>query len=709
MIRGEQGALQERLLQSDGRSVEQHEVEQEAEDNGDFHGQSEKETMQAMRGSVSFGDSEECEEQNRMPESPEAEELPVRAIRSGGSLHSEERPPATYRKGGSLLRSATAAFVDPKDLEGRSIDRMRTFVAGRFQRGMSLRSDDTQDSDYSLDSVLEREWYRKIFDVAYFMEEQYWFCYLGYLILAMFIGTIAFLIADPNMNPWDAFFAAACSVSQSGLATVNWSEQKTAVHIVSVFLIFAGSMPLLTLWPVLLRRHSFRQQVSIEALEGARTHKRTRARQAVEYQALGKCVVLVLMNWFVIQLVGTCIISLHAVWDKDVSERLDELGLHPWWHGFYLSVSAYQNNGLALTPTSVEPLRDQPVPLLVVAFLILMGNTCFPIVMRLTATLRHSTLRPGSDRRAYSFLLEHPRRCFTHMFPAVQTLWLLVVAGALLAVQTFVFVQQNYDMPVAADMTWLDLVLNGFFQAASSRTAGLNSVDIQALTAATVFLLLVCMYISSSPTVVIMKYSADRNDSLELDITGRPEGHEEVDAEKETVGSQAKRHLYQHATILIFFTFLIFCFERQPFLDSVTRTCEYGEKQLYADYSAIKVFFEVASAYGTVGLSLGYRSSPASFSGSLSRASQVLLVWMMILGRLRGLPESIDPSVAFTMREHDDHTAFIAVHEDGLPSTTCQAASQGRDRFNRPSVRGSSRESPSRPPVAEELHSPASG
>eukprot|EP00913_Durusdinium_trenchii_P028590 g26813.t1 len=67
-----------------------------------------------------------------------------------------------------------------------------------------------------------------------------------------------------------------------------------------------------------------------------------------------------------------------------------------------------------------------------------------------------------------------------------------------------------------------------------------------------------------------------------------------------------------------------------------------------------EVLFEILSAYGTCGLSLGYENQTFSFSGVWSDASQMLLVATMILGRLRGLPDSIDASVRMAMPTSDD-------------------------------------------------------
>ena len=65
--------------------------------------------------------------------------------------------------------------------------------------------------------------------------------------------------------------------------------------------------------------------------------------------------------------------------------------------------------------------------------------------------------------------------------------------------------------------------------------------------------------------------------------------------------------------------------------------------------SSWEVLFELLSAYGTCGLSLGFENQVFSFSGVWSEASQMLLVVTMLLGRLRGLPDAIDASVRMAM------------------------------------------------------------
>ncbi|CAD7961511.1 unnamed protein product [Amoebophrya sp. A120] len=101
-------------------------------------------------------------------------------------------------------------------------------------------------------------------------------------------------------------------------------------------------------------------------------------------------------------------------------------------------------------------------------------------------------------------------------------------------------------------------------------------------------------------------------------------------------------------------------------------TQNFGEPVANNDVPFFKLIYEIISAYGMVGYSLSggkvlqvspaqlpngefierlvlYVDNPASFSASWTAWSKIWLCIVMLLGRLRGLPDSIDPSVAMTM------------------------------------------------------------
>jgi len=563
-----------------------------------------------------------------------------------------------------------------------------------------------QDSDFSnyVDRVVSREWYKQGFFVEYFIEERFYYCFVAYICTTIFTGAVVMFLLEPGLEFMDALFSAACSFTQSGLASLDWHKLGTQTHVVSLILMFLGSMPLLTLVPVLLRRQSFRRQMEWEqkACEEASGtseifhttfEERLRKRQTLEYMALGKVLKMVLGFIFMSHLFGFLVIYICAVGDAAFLQQLENWKVGPAWHSFYLVVSSFQNNGLTLMPDSVESLNRKPVPLMASAMLILIGNTCFAICIRLIASVMlKCTRRDSQDRKAYTFLLEHPRRCFTHLFPPEHTLWLCMVLFFLTGSQIACFLMEEWNSAALNGMGPWDKVWNAVYQGVTSRTAGLNSVDINGLSAATTFLMCVCMYISTSPTVVTMRLSSLID---EVDITGHLEGVDDsfvAGLQRQeskggtgkqgpdgtsSVRDQAKRYLLQDVTYLVLMTFFILVFEKSKLDASIQSSCKLGTSgevyQAYGDFSVYKVVFEVISAYGTVGLSLSFRRSPASFSGSWTRASQLLLIFAMVLGRLRGLPDSIDPSVSFTMSISGKHTGFVRM-----------AASNGSSQINTP-------------------------
>jgi hypothetical protein len=57
------------------------------------------------------------------------------------------------------------------------------------------------------------------------------------------------------------------------------------------------------------------------------------------------------------------------------------------------------------------------------------------------------------------------------------------------------------------------------------------------------------------------------------------------------------------------------------------------------------LIFELSSAFGTTGHSLGCPGSTLSLSGEFNPFSKLLIILCMLIGRHRGLPRSVDPAV----------------------------------------------------------------
>lgn len=62
-------------------------------------------------------------------------------------------------------------------------------------------------------------------------------------------------------------------------------------------------------------------------------------------------------------------------------------------------------------------------------------------------------------------------------------------------------------------------------------------------------------------------------------------------------------------------------------------------------FSVFNIIFEVVSAYGTVGISVGIPRDAYSFSGAWHTGSKLVLCLVMLRGRHRGLPVALDHAV----------------------------------------------------------------
>lgn len=118
-----------------------------------------------------------------------------------------------------------------------------------------------------------------------------------------------------------------------------------------------------------------------------------------------------------------------------------------WW-GFFTAGSAFADLGFTLTPDSMVSFQSASWPLFFMSFLIIIGNTGFPIMLRVIIWCTSKWVPAGSGiYEETKFLLDHPRRCFTLLFPSVATWWLLGILVVLNAVDLIFF--------IILDVSWM--------------------------------------------------------------------------------------------------------------------------------------------------------------------------------------------------------------------------------------------------------------
>lgn len=117
------------------------------------------------------------------------------------------------------------------------------------------------------------------------------------------------------------------------------------------------------------------------------------------------------------------------------------ISTHPDFRGIFTPASLFNDLGFTLTPNSMLSFQEAVLPLLLGSFLIIIGNTGFPCMLRLVIWVASSLVPEKSGiGDELKFLLDHPRRCFTLLFPTNATWWLFWILVVLNGVDLVFFI-----------------------------------------------------------------------------------------------------------------------------------------------------------------------------------------------------------------------------------------------------------------------------
>ncbi|KAI0023199.1 potassium transport protein TRK1/TRK2 [Xylariomycetidae sp. FL0641] len=307
-------------------------------------------------------------------------------------------------------------------------------------------------------------------------------------------------------------------------------------------------------------------------------------------------------------------------------------GINKTWWGFWTANAAFMDLGYTLTPDSMVSFNTAIFPLLIMSIFIVLGNTGFPIALRFMIWLASLVVPRGSGMwEELRFLLDHPRRCFTLLFPSNANWWLFFILVALNGIDLILFIVLDLGTGAVADLPLNIRFLDGWFQAASTRTAGFSCVNLAELHPAVQTSYLIMMYISVFPVAISIRRT---NVYEEKSLGVFQPGLDEED-DNQTSISYVGTHLRRQLSFDLWYIFIGY------FILTISE----GPRIQKGDFSMFAVLFEVVSAYGTVGLSLGYTGVNTSLSGQFTVVGKLVIIAMMIRGRHRGLPYGLDRAV----------------------------------------------------------------
>ncbi|THC93698.1 hypothetical protein EYZ11_006809 [Aspergillus tanneri] len=354
----------------------------------------------------------------------------------------------------------------------------------------------------------------------------------------------------------------------------------------------------------------------------------------IEYRSLKLLLKIVTGYFFGLHIFGAiCLVGWIQHANPKYRQYLEQCGQGSVWWGFYSSQTMIDNLGFTLTPDSMISFQDATFPMILMSFLAFAGNTCYPCLLRLIIWIMSKVVpRNSSLRDPLDFLLKHPRRCYTLLFPSGPTWALFGILLAMNVIDVILIIVLDLDNPAVNNLPPGPRVLAAIFQAASSRHTGTSTFNLADVNPAVQFSLLVMMYIAIFPIAISIRAS----NTYEERTLGKYPMEGEMD--ENNGRSYILTHVRNQLTFDLWYIFLgAFCIciaESRKIMD-VTDPA----------FSAFSVLFEVTSAYGNVGLSLGYPTVMTSLSGQFTTFSKLVICAMMIRGRHRGLPYQLDRAI----------------------------------------------------------------
>lgn len=394
-------------------------------------------------------------------------------------------------------------------------------------------------------------------------------------LLFIVFGTILLKlpIATESSIMWiDALFTATSAMTVTGLASVDPGSTFTIFgEVVILVLIQAGGLGIMSLavliFMVLGKKIGLKERLLIQ--------------HSLNYTSIGGVIKLVRNLFFysiAIEFFATIILSIRWVpeygWGKGI------------YYSLFHSISAFNNAGFSIWPDNLTRFVGDPIVNMVISSLFIIGGIGFTVLVDIFHKRDIKKWSLHTKLMIYGTIL-------------INTIAFLVV----------LFLEINNANTIGS-YSWIDKIWASYFQAVSPRTAGFNTVDIGALHEGTITFMILLMFIGAGSTSTGGGIKLTTFIVIVLSVWTFLKEKNHITIANRTIKDKIIIRSLAILTISVAFIFLnvllLNIFEPLPFLN---------------------ILFEVVSAFGTVGLSMGI-TPDLSFYGKL------IIIFTMFLGKI---------------------------------------------------------------------------
>ncbi len=405
-------------------------------------------------------------------------------------------------------------------------------------------------------------------------------------IIVITIGTILLMLPISMSNgnwshPVTALFTATSAVCVTGLSVVNVGEYYSFWgQLFLLLLVQIGAFGYMTATTILLlllgRKFSLREKVALQ-----------QSLEQVGLAGVEGLIKSILATTIVFELTGILLLLLVFVPFYGFQAGL--------WHSIFHSVNAFNNAGFSLYSDGFIQYVKSPLLNFVITGLIIFGGLGYQVIMEMYSWLKD---RWQGKQACHTFSL--------HFKVVTNTTIFLLIVGLIAF-----FIAEFNNPNTLEDLNLGEKVIAAWFQSVTTRTAGFNTIDIGNLTDAGLFITVVLMFIGASPGSTGGGIKTTTFRILFNSTKTALEGRDEV-------------LCYQRKIpIIVIIKAIGIVFASTILVAVATTVIVFTDQQL----ELTQIFFEVVSAFATVGLSTGITSN-------FTIPGQLILIGTMYIGRV---------------------------------------------------------------------------
>lgn len=312
---------------------------------------------------------------------------------------------------------------------------------------------------------------------------------------------------------------------------------------------------------------------------------------------------------------SSLVIYLYLKLVPDAQEVLKRKGIGLFLFSVFTAISSVANCGFTPVNENMIIFQKNSGLLLLIIPQMLVGNTLFAPCLRFMVW----SLQKITGKQEWSFILEHPKATgYRHLMSTRKSAYLVLTVVGFIILQTILFCSLEWSSEAIQEMSSYQKIVGALFQSTNARHAGETIVDLSSISSAIIVLYTVMIYLPGY-TSLLPNYD-DRYSKAEKRYSRK---------------GLLEDWIFSQLTYLAIFVMLICITEREALTTDPL------------NFNVFSILFEVVSAYGNVGFSMGYsckrllkqdvhcKDASYGFVGKWSDKGKMILIIVMVFGRLK--------------------------------------------------------------------------